>query len=285
MRTLAGAIVGLLAGIGIWIAVAGATGVTVRERASRQVNWPRVWLRGGLVAAAAVVIWTVTGWPAAGALAGAAAGVAPMLMGTRRQREALKARSEALASWAEMLRDTIAAHAGLREAIAVTARVAPAPIRRQVQALAVRAERESLTVALRQFAIEVADPVADLIVAALVIAAERQAQRLAELLSQIAASAREQSSMRIRVETGRARTYASSRALVVITFGLAVCLLVFSPKFMAPYDTFTGQIVMMFIGVLFAGALWSLVLLGQPASPPRLLIGIEDDRDPVPVAR
>jgi Flp pilus assembly protein TadB len=184
-----------------------------------------------------------------------------------------------------MLRDTIAAHAGLREAIAVTARVAPAPIRRQVQALAVRAERESLTVALRQFAIEVADPVADLIVAALVIAAERQAQRLAELLSQIAASAREQSSMRIRVETGRARTYASSRALVVITFGLAVCLLVFSPKFMAPYDTFTGQIVMMLIGVLFAGALWSLVLLGQPATPPRLLIGVEDDRDPVPVAR
>ena len=140
-------------------------------------------------------------------------------------RDRLNARSEALAVWAEMLRDTIAAHAGLREAIAVTARVAPLPIRAEVQALAVRAEREPLTVALRRFAVEVADPVADLIVAALVIAADRQAHRLAELLSQIAAAAREQAAMRIRVETGRARTYASSRALVAITFGLAVVLL------------------------------------------------------------
>ena len=93
---------------------------------------------------AAVAGWVVTGWPAAGVLAGAAAGVAPMLVGTRRRRDRLNARSEALAAWAEMLRDTIAAHAGLREAIAVTARVAPVPIRAEVQALAVRAEREPL---------------------------------------------------------------------------------------------------------------------------------------------
>ena len=97
------------------------------------------------------------------------------------------------------------------------------------------------------------------------IAADRQAHRLAELLSQIAAAAREQAAMRIRVETGRARTYASSRALVAITFGLAVVLLVFSPTFMEPYDTATGQVVLVAIGALFAGALWSLVLLGRPA--------------------
>ena len=163
-----------------------------------------------------------------------------------------------------MLRDTIAAHAGLQEAIAVTARVAPAPIRTEVQALAVRAERDSLTTALRRFAAEVDDPVADLVVASLVIAAERQAQRLAELLSQIAAAAREQAAMRLRVETGRARTYASSKALVAITFGLAVVLLLFSPTFMEPYDTATGQVVLIAIGALFAGALWGLVLLGRP---------------------
>ena len=242
------------------------------------VAWEQLWWRAALVAGAGVAGWAVTGWPAAGVLAGAAAGVAPMLVGTRRRRERLSARSEALASWAEMLRDTIAAHAGLREAIAATARVAPVPIRAEVQALAVRAEREPLTVALRRFAVEVADPVADLIVAALVIAAERQAHRLAELLSQIATAAREQAAMRIRVETGRARTYASSQALVAITFALAVGLLVFSPTFMEPYDMATGQVVLVAIGALFAGALWSLVLLGRPAATPRLLAGIEDER-------
>jgi tight adherence protein B len=279
MSTLAGAIIGVVAAAGVWLAVAGLTGVAVRQRAVRPpVAWEQLWWRLALVVAAAALGWAVTGWPAAGVLAGAAAGVAPMLAGTRRRRQALNQCSEALAVWAEMLRDTIASHAGLREAIAVTGKVAPLPIRAPVQALAVRAEREPLTVALRRFADEVADPVADLIVAALVIAADRQAQRLAELLSQIAAAARDQAAMRIRVETGRARTYASSRALVAITLGLAVVLLLFSPTFMKPYDTATGQLVLVAIGGLFAGALWSLVLLGRPAASPRLLAGVEDDQ-------
>ena len=279
MRTLAGAIAGLLLAVGVWIVIAGVRGVAERGPSRRPISWDQLWWRGGLIVAAVATAWALTGWPAAGVLGGGAAAVAPLLSGTRRRREELNARSEALASWAEMLRDTITAHAGLREAIALTARVAPAPIRREVQLLAVRAEREPLTTALRRFAVEVADPVADLIVAALVIAAERQAQRLAELLTQIAGSAREQSAMRLRVETGRARTYASSRALVTITFALAVILLVFSPTFMSPYDSATGQIVLMVIGALFAGALWTLVQLGRPVAPPRLLAGIENERE------
>jgi tight adherence protein B len=135
-----------------------------------------------------------------------------------------------------------------------------------------------LSVALRRFADEVADPVADLIVAALVIAADRQAQRLAELLSQIAGAARDAAAMRARVETGRARTYASSKALVVITFVLAAGLLVFSPTFMTPYDTFTGQLVLAGIGALFAGALYGLVQLGRPATAPRLFAPAATDR-------
>lgn len=279
MRTLAGAIAGLLLAVGVWIVIAGVRGVAERSAPRRSISWDQLWWRGGLVVAAAAAGWALTGWPAAGVLGGGAAAVTPLLLGTRRRREELNARSEALASWAEMLRDTITAHAGLREAIALTARVAPAPIRKEVQLLAVHAEREPLTTALRRFAVEVADPVADLIIAALVIAAERQAQRLAELLTQIAGSAREQSAMRLRVETGRARTYASSRALVTITFALAVILLVFSPTFMSPYDGATGQIVLMVIGALFAGAMWTLVQLGRPVTPPRLLAGIENERE------
>jgi Flp pilus assembly protein TadB len=278
MRTLAGAVVGVLVAAGCWLAIAGVVGAADRGGGRRQpVPWEQLWWRAGLVVGATAVGWASTGWPAAGVIAGAAAGVVPMLAGTRHRRDRLNARSDALAVWAEMLRDTIAAHAGLREAIAVTARVAPPPIRAEVQALSVRAEREPLTSALRRFAVEVADPVADLIVAALVIAADRQAHRLSELLSHIATAAREQAAMRLRVETGRARTYASSRALVAITFGLAVALLLFSPTFMEPYDTATGQIVLIGIGALFAGALWSLVLLGRPAVAPRLLAGVEHD--------
>ena len=229
-----------------------------------------VWWRASIVVAAFIAGWVLTGWPAAGAIGGAAAGVIPQLFGIGRRRKESNQRTEALASWAEMLRDSISSHAGLREAISVTARVAPIPIRHEVQELAVRAEREPLPDALRRFASQVDDPLADLIVAAMTIAAERQAQRLADLLTQIASAARDMSGMRLRVETGRARTYTSSKVLVMFTFGLAVTLLLFAPEFMAPFDTAMGQVVMVGIGALFCAALWSLVVLGRPATTPRL---------------
>ena len=279
MRALTGFTVGIIAAAGVWVAIAGFRGVAVKEtRAERSFRWEDVWWRAVIVLVAFVAGWVLTGWPAAGGIAAGCATVMPLLSGTRRNRQRIEARSDAVASWAEMLRDTISSHAGLREAVAVTARVAPVPIRAEVQALAVRAERESLPGALRRFADEVGDPVADLVVASLVIAAERQAQRLAELLTEIAKSAREHAAMRSRVETGRARTYASSRALVAITLGLAVVLMLFSPQFMKPYDTFTGQVVMLGIGALFVGALWSLVQLGRPAAAPRLLATFPEPR-------
>ena len=82
-----------------------------------------------------------------------------------------------------MLRDTIAAHAGLHQAIAASAAVAPEPIRPQVRRLAIRSSQMPLGRALRLFAADMADPVADLIVAAMTIADQQQAQKLPQLLA------------------------------------------------------------------------------------------------------
>jgi len=276
VNALAGALVGILFGVGVWIAVAGFVGVRVRERPALVVDWSRVGLRTGLVVVAWVASWALTGWPMAGVIGGAVAMTIPMLVSAREARAAALAKTAALASWAEMLRDTMSGHAGLNQAIAVTADVAPEPIRAHVRALAVRAERHSLSAALRTFAVETANPVADLIVAALVIADERQARDLTKLLSEIASSARQQSAMRMRVETGRARTYAQSQALVAITLMLVIVLLLCSPEFLEPYDSFGGQVVLAVIGALFAAALLGLVELGRPVDTPRLLAGIEE---------
>ncbi|MEZ5220274.1 MAG: hypothetical protein R2743_02195 [Ilumatobacteraceae bacterium] len=276
--TLVGAGVGAMGAVGLVLIAAGwqrQDGPAVARR--RTIEWRGAGRSIGIALAAALLGWMLTGWPAIGGLAASVALIVPKLLGARARREATRARSEALAAWAEMLRDTVSSHAGLREAISITAKVAPKPIQAEVQLLSARAEREQLTRALRQFAAELDDPVADLIVAALVIAADRQAHRLSELLGQIAASAREQVGMRTRVETGRARTYASSRALVLITLGFAAMLMVFSPKYMEPYDSFVGQVVLAGIGGLFAAALWGLVELSKPASAPRILAGIEQE--------
>ena len=275
MNALIGAIIALMACGGIWLAIAGIVGVRESERALPDVSWTELGMRFGISLVGFVVVWLVTGWPMAGVSVAALALMVPVFLKARTMRDAQLELSDALATWAEMLRDTIASHAGLRQAILLTADVAPGLIREELRRLAIRADRMSLPDALRSFAAEVEDPVADLIVAALVIADENQARNLTELLSEIASSARQQSAMRRRIETGRARTYASSKWIVLITFALAGGLVLLAPRFLDPYDGFGGQIVLGMIGALFAGAVWSLISLSKPEAQPRLLAGVE----------
>src|SRR3546814_11393172 len=84
---------------------------------------------------------------------------------------------EGIASWAEMLRDTMAAAGGLEQSIIASATVAPPAIRREVAALAVRLERERLPIALQEFATQVDDPTCALVVAALLLAAAKTPKR------------------------------------------------------------------------------------------------------------
>ncbi|MGB3733313.1 MAG: hypothetical protein WA964_00050 [Ilumatobacter sp.] len=276
MTAVFGAVIVLIACGGLWLAIAGIRGVTESERPLRVVDWHGLFVRFGIGLIGCIAVWVATGWPMAGLSAGAVVAMIPVLLDTRRERNDQIDKADALASWAEMLRDTIASHAGLNQAVAMTAGVAPLPIQNEVRALAVRAERMPLGEALRRFANDVEDPVADLIVAALVIADQYQAQDLTKLLSDIAASSRMQSSMRLRIETGRARTYSSVRWIVAITFAMAIGLILFSPDFLSPYDDFVGQIVLGIIGALFTGAVWSLITMSRPIPEPRLLAGVED---------
>jgi tight adherence protein B len=271
MIAVVGGLVGLITAVGVVLIVSGLRGVPDTGSSKPPLELARYRVPAGLAVVGAIVGFILTGWPAV-ALAGAGIGwMIPSIRTTREARKASLALTDGLAVWADMLRDTIAAHAGLREAIAITAAVAPPAIRPAVQRLAARAEHESLVTALARFADELQDPIADLIVSSLTIAAERQAQQLAELLSAIATSSRQQASMRIRVETGRSRIYASSRSLVFITLLAAVGLILFAPKFMDPYDTVAGQFVLCIVGALFAGAVATLIQLGRPVASPRLL--------------
>lgn len=276
--SLYGAVIALIAAGGVWLIVAGWVGAPVREnpRTLPDIDLARLGWSSVMALVVFAVVWAATGWPAAGATFAAVSVMAPMFLDTHRARLKAVARTEALASWAEMLRDTISAHAGLHQAVAVSAVVAPSAIRPEVRRLAVRSEQMALGKALRMFAADVADPVSDLIVAALTIADEHQAKKLPELLGRVASSTREQASMRLRVEAQRAQTYASARALVVITLFMAVVLMFTSPQFLDPFDSVAGQLVMLVIGALFAGAVWALMVMSRPVAVPRVLAGIEE---------
>src|SRR6202012_225552 len=83
----------------------------------------------GAAAVAGVLAAAITGWLVAAILAAAAAWTLPRALGRDRDAATRVARFEAIAGGAEMLRDPLAAAAGLEQAITVTAPLAPVAIR------------------------------------------------------------------------------------------------------------------------------------------------------------
>ena len=229
-----------------------------RHVADARARFENLVLRVALGVGCAVVVGVVTRWPMAALLMGVAGFLAPSLLGGEAERKAKLDRVESVASWAEMLRDTMAGSGGLEQSIIATAGLAPQPIRPEVVRLAARLERERLAPSLRVFADDLDDPTADLVVAALILAADKSPKRLGDLLGRLARSARDDVNMRLRVEAGRSRTRTSVKVITVFTTLFAVFLMVFNRDYLSPYDTVAGQGVLAVIGLCFGGAFYWL---------------------------
>jgi Flp pilus assembly protein TadB len=222
-------------------------------------GWSRRLQAGGrrVVVAVAVGVLTllVTRWPVAAAAAAALTAAWPSLVGGTSGERAAVARLEALATWTESLRDTIAGAVGLEQAIPVTADAAHPLIRSQLLRLRGLLEaRQPLPDALRRLAADLDDPSADLVVAALVLNAELRGPGLRQTLSALAASARDELDMRRRVEAGRRGIRRGVRIVVAVTVGFLAVLAVFNRDYLAPYDNPVGQLVLLgVVGVFTAG--------------------------------
>ncbi len=195
----------------------------------------------------------------------------PRVIGGSKDRLRRVARTEAIAGWAEMLRDTLAAAAGLEQAIMATSNVAPMPIRNEVMSLAAALEHERLTPSLRAFADELADPTGDLVVAALVLAAGHESRKLSELLGSLAAAARDQAGMQLRIEAGRARIRTSTNVVIGATLLFSAGLVFLNRSYLNPFGTALGQGILAIIGLIFGSAFWWLDKMGRPSSPERFL--------------
>ncbi|HEX6420539.1 MAG TPA: type II secretion system F family protein [Acidimicrobiales bacterium] len=276
------AVLGALCAVGAVTFVAAMRPVVPEERPTRRARsldlharFENLVLRLALAVAVGIVVGLVTRWPMAVLLLGLAGFLAPSLLGGVAEREARLERVEAVAGWAEMLRDTMAGSGGLEQSIIATAGVSPPPIRTEVLRLAARLERERLAPALRAFADDLDDPSGDLVVAALVLAADKSPKRLGDLLGRLADSARQEVNMRLRVEAGRARTRTSVKVITVFTTLFAAFLMLFNRKFLAPYDSLVGQGVLGLIGLCFTGSFYWLAQSFKISSEERFLRAAE----------
>ena len=283
--TVVAALLGLGAGVGLLLLMTGWRGVDSHRpgRFARRHAHDRGDQRLVRVAASVavgVVTGVVTGWVVGAVLAGLACWALPRVLGRDPRHARQVARIEAIATWTEMLRDTLAAAAGLEQAILATAPLAPAAIRPQISDLAVRlGNGQRLAPALRALAEELADPTGDLVIASLMLAAEHQARQLGELLGSLALAAREQASLRMRVQAGRARTRTSVRVIVGTTLGFAAAMIALDRPYLATYDSVSGQVVLLVIGALFAVGFAWLARIATAPEPIRFF-STAPDEDP-----
>lgn len=269
---------------GGWLALSGLTprdpaltrtDVTAQRPREEADIRRRIAMTVGLGAAAGLV----TRWPVAAVGLGALGWFSSELFGSKAARDQATERTEAIAAWTELLRDTISGAHGLEEAVMTTATVAPAAIRREVTDLAVRLERQPLDRALRQFAIDLSHPTADLVVAALTLAAEGAVGDLGELLGTLAVSARDEAGMRLRVEAARARLRTAVRVITGCTASTAIGLILLNRRYLDVYAGTVGQLVLAVVAILWGASLWWLSRMGDFIAPERFLALASTDAD------
>jgi Flp pilus assembly protein TadB len=213
---------------------------------------------------AGLVTLVVTRWPIAAIGAALLTLTWRGLLGGAADERLAIARIEALASWTESLRDTIAGAVGLEQAIPTSLRaVAPViqdPLRLLVDRLRTRTP---LPVALESFADELDDPSADLIVASLILNAKVRGPGLRDVLTALSKSSREELDMRRRVVAQRRSTRRSVQIVVGVTLSVVVLLVLFNREYVQPYTTVEGQGVLILVLLMFAaGFVWLKRLSG-----------------------
>lgn len=265
-------IAGIVLGLGSWLVILGVRGkkvinVDISELNNRlsSKNLKRVLLGVGI----GLSVWLVTGILVAGILLGVGVGVFRGRLGSKKSTHHLTEKSEAIASWTEMLHSIFLAGGGIEKAITSSAQIAPEPIRLEVQKLASRLENQSIQDALYLFSHEMKHPASDKIVAVLTLSALKGATHIAELLRSQAESIRADSRVVLEFEAGRSRHRTSASIVMGATLAVAAGLYFFEAGYLDPYRSFPGYLVLLIVGLGFMLGFGLLIKMGSLKDPER----------------
>lgn len=262
MTTLA-AVAGLLVASGLWLALSSLRAVPVRHApGSPLTRWRLDHRRLTTAAVAALGTWILTRWIVAAVAGGVAGWLAAGTPGVKHRRS-LDKRTEAIALWAEMLRDAIGTARGVEGVLVATAATAPLPIRPEVQRMARRLQRESLDSVLDDLADDLNHPIGDLVVTALRLTSTAGGRQVRDVLTNLAIAAYAEAESRRRIEVARERPRSAMRYTALIIGGFVGLLVVFSRKYLDPYDSALGQIVLVFVGFYWAAGFGWMHRMGR----------------------
>lgn len=221
---------------------------------------------GGVIGVLAAI---GTGMPALIPICAALGVTAPPLFGKPPTSRGL-ARAEAVETWVRGLTGMMTGGNGIEDAIRTSLPSTPAPIRPEVARLVARLHaQQPIETALRLWAEEMGDRIADLVASALIMGAGTRRGGVSQALEDLAASVSEQTRTMQRIEAERAGTRSATR---IIT-GLSVAMFAFIVlgPMGDPYRDLLGQLVLLILGLMFAGVLRWMAMLSQGKKRPRFL--------------
>jgi len=230
------------------------------RRATNASTTQTLWLFG---AGVGILGFVVTGWIAVAFACLLGVRYLPSTLVHQKNRRTVEAKTVALATWLEQLRDTVAVSSGLEQALVATSAVGPEAIAPELQRLSARLAYQDPVMSLRLFADELDTSLGDFLVSALTMAIRHQARDLSGLLTQLAESAHEQHRASVRVWVGRARTRSSVRIIVSAVVIFVLGLLVLNYQYLQPYSTGEGQVVLVGVVCVFAFAFIQLQRLAD----------------------
>lgn len=272
-------LLGAVGGLGLFVGVLAIVGLpqrpagkpTKRRRPGRSAQDTTMQI--ALAVLGIVVTLLLTRWVVASLAIGLLAAFWDRIAGSESAERVGINRLEALASWTESLRDTIAGAVGLEQAIPATAINAGVTIRPSLNLLVDRLRiREPLPDALLAFAEDMDDPSADVICSALVLNSRLRGPGLRDVLTALAVSAREELDLRRRIEASRKSIRRSVRIVLIIVLGVMGLLAVFNRTYVKPYASLQGQFVLLIVVFLLGAGLVWLRSLASPRQTERFLV-------------
>ncbi len=231
--------------------------------------------RLGGAAGAGVLVLVVTGWFAPSFVIAALAWWAlGLLTGRAEGGVDDAARVDALAAWAENVRDVLTVGRLTSGVITTTVQTADETIRPAVRRLAARLSTQPANVAFRAFADDLDDPIGDLIASGLLVAFE-SGGRAADVLSALAGQARHQAERRRLIEAERAP---ARREVTVVSLVMGVLLILVlllgRSEYLKAYRSAEGQIVLTALLLAYGAMLrWVQRLTQSPRASRFLTMG------------
>ena len=77
--------------------------------------------------------------------------------------------------------------------------------------------------------------------------------------------------MRLRIEASRSSARSGVRTIVLFSIGFAATLALVARTYLAPFDSAIGQVVLVGVGLLYAGGLGLMIRMVRPAPSIRLV--------------